>query len=55
MAAMRNGESRTDKSTGDSARVRAQYEAHPYPARNPKDEGKRLVDGSPSGLSEFRH
>ena len=55
MAAMRSGDDRTDASNGDSARVRAQYEAHPYPARNPRDEAKRLVEGSPSGLAEFRH
>ncbi|MEX0809452.1 MAG: class I SAM-dependent methyltransferase [Dongiaceae bacterium] len=35
--------------------VRAQYEAHPYPARDPKDEAKRLVEGSPSHLLELRH
>jgi len=36
-------------------RVRAQYEAHPYPARDPKDEAKRLVTGSPSHLLEIDH
>jgi SAM-dependent methyltransferase len=41
--------------TSDSERVRAQYEAHPYPARDPKDEAKRLIDGSPSNLAELRH
>ena len=35
--------------------VRAQYEAHPYPARDPKDEVKRLVEGSPSHLLELKH
>ncbi|MEX2202138.1 MAG: methyltransferase [Dongiaceae bacterium] len=35
--------------------VRAQYEAHPYPARDPKDEAKRLVEGSPSNLAELKH
>lgn len=35
--------------------VRAQYEAYPYPARDPKDEAKRLVTGSPSGWPEVRH
>jgi SAM-dependent methyltransferase len=37
------------------AGVRAQYEAHPYPARDPKDEAKRLVEGSPSHLAELKH
>ncbi|MCC7047150.1 MAG: class I SAM-dependent methyltransferase [Alphaproteobacteria bacterium] len=35
--------------------VRAQYEAHPYPARDPRDEAKRLVTGSPSDLREIDH
>lgn len=35
--------------------VRAQYEAYPYPARNPADEAKRLVTGSPSHLAEINH
>jgi len=52
-AASRNGDA--GRSAQENERVRAQYEAHPYPARNPKDETKRLVDGSPSGLAEFRH
>jgi SAM-dependent methyltransferase len=32
--------------------VRDQYEALPYPSRDPKDEAKRLVIGSPSHLGE---
>jgi SAM-dependent methyltransferase len=36
-------------------RVRAQYEAYPYPQRDPKDETKRLVTGSPSHLLEIDH
>jgi SAM-dependent methyltransferase len=40
---------------GPDARVRAQYDQHPYPARDPKDEAKRLVEGSPSHLLEIRH
>jgi SAM-dependent methyltransferase len=36
-------------------KVRAQYEAYPYPARDPKDEAKRLVTGSPSHLLEIDH
>ena len=37
------------------ARVRAQYEALPYPRRDPKDERKRLIAGSPSELDEIDH
>jgi SAM-dependent methyltransferase len=36
-------------------RVRAQYETYPYPARNPRDEAKRLITGSPSHLDELNH
>lgn len=36
-------------------RVRQQYEVYPYPARDPKDEAKRLVTGSPSHLEELTH
>ena len=35
--------------------VAAQYEALPYPQRDPKDEAKRLVTGSPSHLLEIEH
>ena len=35
--------------------VTAQYEAFPYPARNPADEAKRLIEGSPSHLDEVIH
>ena len=35
--------------------VLAQYEAYPYPARDPRDEVKRLVTGSPSHLAEVNH
>jgi 2-polyprenyl-3-methyl-5-hydroxy-6-metoxy-1,4-benzoquinol methylase len=35
--------------------VQAQYEALPYPARDPRDEAKRLVIGSPSQLIEIDH
>ena len=35
--------------------VRAQYEAYPYPARNPDEEKQRLVVGSPSHLLEINH
>jgi SAM-dependent methyltransferase len=33
----------------------AQYEAYPYPQRDPRDEAKRLVVGSPSHLREIDH
>jgi SAM-dependent methyltransferase len=35
--------------------VREQYEALPYPARDPRDEAKRLVIGSPSHILEIDH
>jgi len=35
--------------------LRAQYEAYPYPARDPADERKRLITGSPSHLDEVNH
>jgi 2-polyprenyl-3-methyl-5-hydroxy-6-metoxy-1,4-benzoquinol methylase len=41
--------------TGEDDRVRSQYEALPYPARNPADEAKRLVTGSPSHILEVNH
>ncbi len=33
----------------------AQYEAYPYPKRDPRDEAKRLIIGSPSHLREVDH
>ncbi len=33
----------------------AQYEAYPYPERDPRDEARRLVVGSPSHLREIDH
>ena len=36
-------------------RVRDQYEDLPYPPRNPEDERKRLVTGSPSQIVEIDH
>ena len=38
--------------TDDDDPVRAQYEAYPYPERDPADEAKRLVTGSPSHVLE---
>ncbi len=35
--------------------IQAQYEAYPYPARDPADEARRLITGSPSQLSEVNH
>jgi SAM-dependent methyltransferase len=35
--------------------VHAQYENLPYPPRDPRDEAKRLVTGSPSRLVELDH
>lgn len=36
-------------------RVRSQYEAYPYPARDPRDEKTRLIVGSPGHLAEVNH
>ncbi|MCB2101999.1 MAG: class I SAM-dependent methyltransferase [Rhodobacterales bacterium] len=42
--------------TGDADQaVHDQYAAYPYPARDPKDEAKRLIVGSPSHLKEVNH
>lgn len=35
--------------------VQEQYEAYPYPSRDPKDEKRRLVEGSPSHILEINH
>lgn len=35
--------------------VLRQYQAYPYPARNPAEEKRRLVTGSPSHLAEVNH
>ncbi|GGE39526.1 class I SAM-dependent methyltransferase [Actibacterium pelagium] len=35
--------------------VKEQYEAFPYPERDPKDERKRLITGSPSNPVEMDH
>lgn len=35
--------------------VQDQYEAYPYPSRNPRDEKQRLITGSPSSLDEVNH
>jgi hypothetical protein len=36
-------------------KVQQQYEAYPYPARDPVDEAKRLIVGSPSNPVEVDH
>lgn len=47
----------TDQRSHDlaDAIVADQYEAYPYPARDARDEAKRLVVGSPSHLAELDH
>ena len=40
---------------GGEGKLRRQYEAYPYPARDPRDEAKRLISGSPSHLAELDH
>jgi SAM-dependent methyltransferase len=35
--------------------VRAQYEALPYPPRDPRDEATRLITGTPSHILEINH
>jgi SAM-dependent methyltransferase len=35
------------------ARLAAQYEAYPYPRRDPKEEARRLIVGSPGHLKEI--
>ncbi len=37
------------------SQVKSQYEAYPYPARDPADEAKRLITGSPSHPLEIDH
>jgi SAM-dependent methyltransferase len=36
-------------------RLAGQYEAYPYPMRDPRDEAKRLIVGSPSHIREIDH
>jgi SAM-dependent methyltransferase len=43
----------TDSSSVDD--VRAQYEALPYPPRDPRDEAIRLITGTPSHILEVNH
>ena len=39
-------------SDATDSRLAAQYEAYPYPRRDPRDEAKRLIVGSPGHLRE---
>ncbi len=43
-----------DKNARDRL-VQSQYESYPYPERNPDDEKKRLITGSPSNLFELNY
>ncbi len=43
------------KVTDGEHRLRRQYEAYPYPARDSKEEANRLITGSPSHLAELDH
>lgn len=45
----------TDTNTPTAPIVRAQYEAYPYPTRNPDDERKRLIHGTPSSVLQIQH
>jgi SAM-dependent methyltransferase len=36
-------------------RLASQYEAYPYPRRDPREEAKRLIVGSPSHIREIDH
>jgi SAM-dependent methyltransferase len=42
-------------SDATDAHLAAQYEAFPYPRRDPRDEAKRLIVGSPGHLHEIDH
>lgn len=53
-AAPRHRLSRTAMDATD-ARLAAQYEAYPYPERDPREEARRLIVGSPSHLREIDH
>jgi SAM-dependent methyltransferase len=45
----------TKKAVTQDEAVREHYEALPYPARDPADETRRLITGSPSHLLEIVH
>jgi hypothetical protein len=44
-----------DMTDATDARLAAQYETFPYPQRDPRDEARRLIIGSPSHLREIDH
>ena len=46
--------SKHDSETRDCL-VQSQYESYPYPERDPADERKRLITGSPSNIPEINH
>ena len=46
---------KTNKDRNGDSLLRTQYEALPYPERDPRDEAKRLLTGSPSHLLELNH
>ena len=50
----RNGRSTSDGDAQDRS-LASQYEAYPYPERDPRDEARRLIVGSPSHLREIDH
>lgn len=54
LAPMTRDDDASPAATGLSA-LRAQYEAYPYPARDPREEARRLIAGSPSPWPEVRH
>lgn len=45
----------TDPAARMSDALIEQYESYPYPARDPADEARRLIEGSPSHLLEINH
>ncbi len=42
-----------DMTDATDAKLAQQYEAYPYPRREPRDEAKRLIIGSPGHLREI--
>jgi 2-polyprenyl-3-methyl-5-hydroxy-6-metoxy-1,4-benzoquinol methylase len=44
-----------NKNVNINANLREQYEAYPYPPRDPAEESARLITGSPSALLEIEH
>lgn len=46
---------KSQKPESQDKAVADHYAAYPYPARDPADEAKRLIEGSPSRLAEVEH